>query len=166
MIARARSLLSMAGPSSPAPERSDKQSTFYQRLQMRDWYQYIRHILSGDWTKPAFHQTPTFKTKYIGMLLQVYEIPTLYNVLAAAFTWILLAGYLVLPGTFTSLRNSRAVKDVAGKSQAEVAILHTVQNAPLLWVAAFCCVLGTSGMCWLWWMYQENYVWLISRIFL
>lgn len=92
------------------------------------------------------------ETNYINMLLQLDHIPQIYSIFAGLFTWILLAGYLVLPATFTSLQNSR--------------ILKTYQNLPLLWMAAIFCAIGASGMGWLWWMWKMNYVWILNRIIL
>ncbi|TGO06777.1 hypothetical protein BTUL_0564g00010 [Botrytis tulipae] len=103
-------------------------------------------------------------TNYTNMLLQLDRIPTIYNLLASAMTWILLAGYLVLPSTFTSLQKSTTMAEEAGEAGAVV--LRAYQNLPLLWVAAIFCVIGASGMAWLWWMWKLNYVWLINRIIL
>ncbi|KAK6609670.1 hypothetical protein H4I96_03601 [Botrytis cinerea] len=70
------------------------------------------------------------------------RIPTTYNLMASAMTWILLAGYLVLPSTFTSLQKSTAVAEKAGK--AGNVVLGVYQNLPLLWVAAIFCLIGAS----------------------
>ncbi|KAF2814790.1 uncharacterized protein BDZ99DRAFT_485369 [Mytilinidion resinicola] len=105
----------------------------------------------------------------MNMLLALDTIPRLHNILASAFTWILLAGYVIFPGTFTSLQNSDVINDSKSKSEAESTgkeVLRHVAFLPLLWVAAVCCIIGASGMCWLWWRWSENYVWLLNRIFL
>jgi hypothetical protein len=109
---------------------------------------------------------PPQSSRYVRMLLQLDRIPGLHNVLASLFTWLLLAGYIVFPGTFTSLRRSNAIKNAANRDKTEQFILDTVQNVPLLWVAAICCVIGASGISWLWWRWNENFVWLVNRIFL
>jgi predicted histidine transporter YuiF (NhaC family) len=100
------------------------------------------------------------------MLLHLDRIPRLHNILAAVFTWILLAGFLVIPGTFTSFKNSEAFKDSNNKDALEQKILHSVANVGLLWVSGACFVIGLLGCCWLWFMWRRNYVWLINRIFL
>jgi hypothetical protein len=101
----------------------------------------------------------------MGMLLHLDNIPRLHNILAAVFTWILLAGFLVIPGTFTSFKNSAAFKD--GNSNAvEGTILHSIANIGLVWVSGAFCVIGAVGCCWLWFLWRENYVWLINKIFL
>jgi hypothetical protein len=107
---------------------------------------------------------PPISTRYIDMLLDLDNISTIYNLLANLFTWLLLAGYMVLPGAFTSIGNSRVLSDNAGK--AGKVVVKAAQNLPLLWVAGICCVLGASGMCWLGWLWQRNYLWLVNRIIL
>ncbi|KAJ7197517.1 hypothetical protein B0H12DRAFT_1331448, partial [Mycena haematopus] len=37
-------------------------------------------------------------TRYVNMLLAIDEIPSVYNILASFFTWILLAGFVLFPG--------------------------------------------------------------------
>ena len=76
-------------------------------------------------------------------------------------SWLLLAGYLVFPSTFASLRSSQVIDDTgrAGKY-----IVNAVQNVPLLYIASFSCGLATAGLGWLWWKWSHNYVFLISRI--
>lgn len=107
---------------------------------------------------------PPLSTRYIDMLLDLDNISTIYNLLASLFTWLLLAGYMVLPGAFTSIRNSRVLSDNAGK--AGRVVVKAAQNLPLLWVGGICCVLGASGMCVLGWFWQRNYIWLVNRIIL
>ena len=87
------------------------------------------------------------QTQYMEMLLQLDQSPSLRNFMTSLFTWILLAGYLVFPGTFTSLRNSTEVKVTAGSSNTEGHVVSTVQNVPLPWLAAICCICGKSGLC-------------------
>ena len=111
------------------------------------------------------HQPPT-PSRYGSMLLELDRIPRLHNIYASLFTWLILAGYIVFPGTFTSLRKSNAIKNGANRDQAEQVILDTVQNVPLLWLAAICCVIGASRISWLWWRWNENFVWLVNRVFL
>lgn len=94
------------------------------------------------------------------MLLAMDTIPRLHNILASFFTWILLAGFLVFPGTFTSLQS------VDPNSKAASVILDSVNSIPLLVIAGVCTGLGAGGMVWLWWRWRGNFVWLLNRIFL
>jgi UPF0716 family protein affecting phage T7 exclusion len=43
------------------------------------------------------------ETQYVNMLLALDGIPRTHNILVAIACWIVLAGFLILPGTFTSL---------------------------------------------------------------
>lgn len=107
---------------------------------------------------------PPLSTRYIDMLLQLNTIPVLYNILSSIFTWLLLAGYMVFPATFSSIRNSQALANGTGKAGKLVST--AVQHVPLLYVAAFCCVCGAAGMSWLGWMWRKNYLWIKNRIVL
>lgn len=93
------------------------------------------------------------------MLLSLDRIPRLHNILASFFTWILLAGYIVFPATFTSLSDNTRLQDHSQDANAiEKKILEGVRNAPLLYVAAVCCGVGCLGCIWLWWKWRKNYV--------
>ena len=101
------------------------------------------------------------------MLLGLDEIPRLHNILASFFTWILLAGYVVFPATFTSLNRSKNLAQVAEDgNEFEKSVLNTVRNAPLVYIATICCIVGASGMMGLWWRWRSNYIWVINRIFM
>jgi len=47
-----------------------------------------------------------------------------HNILAALFSWLTLAGYVVIPGTFTSLRDSEKL----GNSESGRVVQNAVQN--------------------------------------
>ena len=96
------------------------------------------------------------------MLLELDDISLRYSILANLFTWLLLAGYVVLPGAFTSIRNSRVLSEDAGI--AGKAVVQAAQTWPVLLIASICCLTGASGMCWLWWRWHENYIWLLNKI--
>lgn len=83
------------------------------------------------------------------------------KVLAAGFSWMILAGFIFFPGTFTSLENSESLRE----SKNGKAVQHAVQNIPLLPFAVVFCLVGIVGSCWLWWKWSKNYVWLVERIF-
>lgn len=93
------------------------------------------------------------------MVLESYEIHQAYNIAAALSSWALLAGFIVLPGTFTSLakleHDNQAVRklhDLAGK-------------VPLFCVSGTLCLAGIVGTGWLWWRHRRNYVWLLVHLF-
>ncbi|PYH98940.1 hypothetical protein BO71DRAFT_2276 [Aspergillus ellipticus CBS 707.79] len=58
----------------------------------------------------------------------------------------LLAGYLVLPGTFTSLQDSQILEDSLKATATGQKILSTIQNPPLLAIAGFFLVSGAFVM--------------------
>jgi hypothetical protein len=105
----------------------------------------------------------TARTRYIDMLLGLDSVSPLHNLLSSAFVWLLLAGYIVFPATFTKLQRTDSKPSDNGFSAAA---LQTVRNIPLLYVAAFACGVGVAGCLWLWWQHRKNYVWVIHRIFL
>ncbi|KAI3391724.1 hypothetical protein diail_6865 [Diaporthe ilicicola] len=108
----------------------------------------------------------TLQTRYMEMLLSLDKIPRLHNILASFFGWILLAGFIVFPGTFTSIRDLSDNPELADKSPAARDVLSQVQNIPLLVIAAICCGIGAAGLLWLVFRWRSNYVWLLNRIYL
>ena len=81
------------------------------------------------------------------MLLQLDEIPWWHNILASLCTWLLLAGYVVLPGAFTSIQNSRVLSEEAGA--AGKAVVKAAQTWPVLLVALIYCAISVSRISWL-----------------
>ncbi|KAH8671360.1 hypothetical protein BX600DRAFT_510040 [Xylariales sp. PMI_506] len=107
----------------------------------------------------------SFQSRYVEMLLNLDTIPRLHNILASFFSWILLAGYVVFPGTFTSIQDLSSNSQVQSNAAASE-ILDHVKNVPLLVIAAICCCIGIIGMGWLAIRWHRNYVWLLNRLFL
>ena len=66
-------------------------------------------------------------TQYVNMLLALDDIPAIHNLAAAFFNWIYLAGFVLFPGTFTSLKNLEAQQgsDVAAQ------LINSVTQLPL-----------------------------------
>ncbi|KAH8653974.1 hypothetical protein BGZ60DRAFT_460367 [Tricladium varicosporioides] len=93
--------------------------------------------------------------------IQANDAPIWDNLLAAFFSWLTLAGYVVFPGTFTSLEHSQTLTS----SNSGKFIQQTVKKA-LLATAGLCCFFGTVGTSWLWYVWRDNAVWLIGHIFL
>ncbi|KIW19507.1 hypothetical protein PV08_00079 [Exophiala spinifera] len=113
-------------------------------------------------------RVPSTPTRYMEMLLHLDEIPRLYNILSSLGTWIILAGFLVVPGTFTTFKESKAFQEADGDDSNEVAhaIVHSIANIGLLWLSGSFCVAGTVLCLWLWWVWRYNYVWLVNKIFM
>lgn len=60
------------------------------------------------------------------MTVEADEVPWKYNVLANITHWILLAGYLMRPGTFTSFQRSDEVHNGLSQNEAAELILNTI----------------------------------------
>lgn len=101
---------------------------------------------------------------YDRMCKESNNIPLLHNMLASFFAWILLAGFIVSPGTFTKLRT--ATTSATDGGPAGRVVQAAVQNVPLIYVALVCCLAGAGGMYWLWRKWNRNYQWLLSHIFM
>ncbi|GLA56000.1 hypothetical protein AnigIFM63604_003489 [Aspergillus niger] len=91
------------------------------------------------------------QTRYTQTLLEVDDMPWMYNVIAGVAHWTLLAGYLIVPGTFTALQRSGQVQDVLGKDHVGQAVLNTIQNPPLLTIACILFVASAAASGWLYW---------------
>lgn len=120
--------------------------------------------------KPNLYQVESFttiETRYMQMLLELDHIPWFYNILAGAGHWILLAGYLVVPGTFTSLQEkTKSLDNDHMKESVEATIINTIRNPPLLAISCFCLTLGATIMIWLSWKIRNNYIWLVNKLFM
>jgi hypothetical protein len=92
------------------------------------------------------------------MILKAYEVHWGYNAAAASFSWLLLAGFIVLPKTVKSLRLSQ-------DSQASRAARELTHDVPLLCLSSVCCLIGLLGTLWLWRRFKRNYVWLLGHLF-
>ncbi|KAJ6168715.1 hypothetical protein N7497_001558 [Penicillium chrysogenum] len=95
-----------------------------------------------------------FESSYMRMIMEADEISWQDNVLASTAHWILLAGYLVIPGTFTSLQKSDTIHNGLADNEAGEWILNTIQNPPLLATACVLFVSGLAIMSWLFWEYR------------
>lgn len=120
--------------------------------------------------RPAIVRVPTTETRYMQMLLHLDRIPRVYNFLAGLFTWILLASFLIIPGTFTSFKNSDMFKDIQDNEDKSNAvakvILDSAANVGLLWLSGAFCIIGGTGCLFLWCRWRKNYVWLVNKVFL
>ncbi|CAG8269273.1 unnamed protein product, partial [Penicillium salamii] len=77
------------------------------------------------------------ETTYVRMLKEEAEMDISFNITVGVANWALLAGYLVIPGTFTSLQTSNQVEKLLQVNKAGRTVLHTIQNPPLLAIACF-----------------------------
>lgn len=141
--------------SMPKPKRTDTSTTVKE---------------GGTSRRPPLARVPSQPTRYMEMLLHLDEIPRMYNILSSLGTWIILAGFLVVPGTFTTFKESKAFRDADSdnddNNQVAHAIAHSIANIGLLWLSGSFCVVGTVLCLWLWWLWRYNYVWLVNKIFM
>ncbi|KAH7326328.1 hypothetical protein B0I35DRAFT_449038 [Stachybotrys elegans] len=101
------------------------------------------------------------------MLLNQDDIPQMHTILAAFFVWLLLAGFLVFPGTFTNIEESiENGNQDAFATQAASAILSTSRNIPLLVIASTACGIAVLGMLYLAIEHRNNYIWLLNKLLL
>ena len=107
------------------------------------------------------------ETTYVRMLREEAQMDMRFSITVGAANWALLAGYLVIPGTFTSLQTSNQVETTLQTNKAGRTVLHMIQNPPLLAIA---CLLFVSGIAALMWLMhfpklRGNYPWLINKVF-
>ena len=77
--------------------------------------------------RPAVQTAPSqMSTQYVNMLLALDAVPRMHNWMASFFTWILLAGFVIFPGTFSSISEIQVADGTI-----ESRVLHAVQNIPL-----------------------------------
>ncbi|KAL7784374.1 hypothetical protein V8C37DRAFT_357951 [Trichoderma ceciliae] len=124
----------------------------------------------GRYPRPLHLQhTNSEHSRYVQMLLQQDDIPLLHTILASIFVWLLLAGFLVFPGTFTSLQHSVETKgddDHTFGDQAAKLLVRSIKNIPLLVIAAVMCGISATGMLILTIKHAKNYVWIVNKLFL
>jgi len=96
-------------------------------------------------------------SKYTDMVFE--EVPLLDNILAGFFVWMLLAGFVVLPGAFDPLNNAINNSEVHQ-------ILSAIHRIRKLVAGYGCCGIGAIGMFYLWLRWSHNYVWLLGNIFI
>lgn len=107
----------------------------------------------------------TARTRYMQMLLDLDAVPKWHNIAVAIAAWILLAGFVIFPGTFTSIQSINE-DGTQGYNGVEQWVLSRVKNLPLLVVAGVCCGIGAIGMILFWIRWRQNYVWVCNRVFL
>ncbi|KAK4457331.1 hypothetical protein QBC42DRAFT_318519 [Cladorrhinum samala] len=104
----------------------------------------------------------------MAMLLTLDKIPRLHNILVLFFAWILLAGFVIMPGSFTS--EQRAVDEQSGgipiNLGSDKKLILTKANTATMVVGFVLVVAGTFGTAWLALRWRRNYVWLLNRVYM
>jgi hypothetical protein len=93
------------------------------------------------------------------MLLNLDSIPLIHSILASASTWLLLAGFVILPTAFETLDSAK----LSGTSQT---IYRSVHHVPILILASISSIFGVLGMLFVWLKNRMNYIWITDKIFM
>lgn len=78
-------------------------------------------------SRPGRRAPSSLDTRYMNMLLALDGIPRFHNILIAFFTWLLLAGFVLFPGTFSSFRQA----ETDSTNDTERFVLHSINHLPL-----------------------------------
>ena len=115
----------------------------------------LRESLEGEMDPPDYSNS---HTEYDKMILRMdKEIKPYYFGLAGFFSWLLLAGFLVSPTTYSSVRYLDAPKQTGDIGKA---VMHAVRNIPLIFIASFACIIAAVGLAWLWTRWHHNHIWI------
>lgn len=106
----------------------------------------------------------TEPSEYARQIEEQDRVSILASIGVSIFQWLLLAGYLVVPGTFTSLQRSNTVKQNLGDQGAQGLVLHTIQSPPLVGIScAFFCT-GAVGLAVYAWYWRYNFLLLMRLV--
>ena len=107
------------------------------------------------------------------MLLSLDKIPRLHNILVSCFAWILLAGFVILPGSFTNWKSLEELdshdSDVQPNTHRQNPFSSSVTGTRGTVVAAVglaCIGIGATGAAWLAVRWRKNYVWLLNKLYM
>lgn len=125
------------------------------------------HSLPDLFRPKPLARADSIHSRYVQMLLDQDNIAKTHNILAAFFVWLLLASFIVFPGTFTTIKKSIEDSDNGTfPSKAAESIFKSVKNVPLLALAAIMCSISVFGMAFLAFRHMSNYVWILNKLFL
>ena len=84
--------------------------------------------------------------RYLKMLQEDDQMDVRLNITASVANWALLAGYLVIPGTFASLQSSNQVGHILGANKTGRVVLYAIRNPPLLVISYLFLASGIRAM--------------------
>jgi hypothetical protein len=107
----------------------------------------------------------------MNMLLSLDTIPRLHNILVLFFTWILLAGFVIIPGCFTSAARKQDGSTVelpvgSGSGVEGEKLALTPANTAAMVLGFVCILTGLFGSAWLALRWRRNYVWLLNKLYM
>lgn len=115
------------------------------------------------------------------ILLTLDKIPRLHNILASFFAWVLLAGLVILPGTFESgpkfttgatthpeipTGSNGSSGSSSSDGGGDIALESPNHSIPLVAAAVVLCSVGVGGMVGLGLRWRNNYIWLLNRLYM
>ncbi|KAK3301309.1 uncharacterized protein B0H64DRAFT_438394 [Chaetomium fimeti] len=118
------------------------------------------------------------ESPYMNMLLSLDRIPRMHNILVSFFVWILLAGFVIIPGSFTSSQRKQEGETVqlpvaapggtgtGTGANAGAKLSLTPANTAALVIGFVCIIAGAFGSAWLALRWRRNYVWLLNKLYL
>lgn len=126
----------------PAPVAvyNEKHSNYlHQDIPHESQVQYSHSRLLPRATQIGLEDTVS-QTRYMVMCTQSNQARKRHTIGAALFSWLILAGYLMLPNTFTSLQSSKTLSGSKGGQLLQ----STVQNVKLLPFAGVLFLIGVA----------------------
>ncbi|KAK4645423.1 hypothetical protein QC761_201300 [Podospora bellae-mahoneyi] len=123
------------------------------------------------YSKPLYN-TQAPQTPYMSILLSLDKIPRLHNILSTLFLFLLLAGYVIIPGSFTALSRppldpeSAIPINLGANTTPDKKLLLTRANTATMVVGFVFIIIGTFGTAWLGLKWRRNYVWLLNKLYL
>ncbi|KAK4178356.1 hypothetical protein QBC36DRAFT_234624 [Triangularia setosa] len=123
------------------------------------------------YSKPLYNNAPP-QTPYMSILLSLDKIPRLHNILSTLFLFLLLAGYVIIPGSFTALSRPPLDPDSAipinlgSNTTPDKKLLLTRANTATMVIGFVFIIIGTFGTAWLGLKWRRNYVWLLNKLYL
>ena len=99
---------------------------------------------------------PNKPEAYIDMLYEYDCIPLKYKLFAACSLWLLLFGFVLFSGTFTTFK----------LDTAEEVLISKIENMPMFVFGILFCGASSCALIYLSWRWKENSIWLVERILL
>lgn len=103
------------------------------------------------------------QTPWMQMCVEAYSASWPFTVSALGCGWLILAGFITFPNTFTSVTHSQTLKSTQGGRLVQ----QTVRNVPLLAVASVMSGIGIVGSFVLWFIWRvkrDNPLWIYTNV--
>jgi hypothetical protein len=94
--------------------------------------------------------------KYKEMLYEYDSISIKFNLSATFSLWLLLFGFVLFSGTFTTFK----------LDPAEKILISKIENIPMFVFGILFCLTASGALIFLSWRWKDNYIWLVERVLL